>query len=132
MAQDLTDSFRLAYDNAASWTPDQLNAVVHELFNRFAEALDDWDASSGEEWMQFSANGQPVLYVRANLPLAIILSGYEGVLDDIPVVLISADDFQKVRFQLDVAVMRALFSAEAAGSLNPSGFTISELWRASI
>ena len=109
-----------------------MNAVVHELFDRFAAALDDWDASTGEEWAQFSANGQPILLLRTNLPLAIILSGSEGVLDDIPVVVISADDFNQTRFCMDAGMMQALFSPDAVRALNPDSFTINELWRASI
>ncbi len=132
MALDLSDSFQLAYENSGLWTPDRVNSVVHELFDRFAAALDDWDASSGEEWVQFSANGQPILYLRTNLPLAIILSGYEAVLDDIPVVVISAEDFQRTRFRMDAELMDAVFSPNAVRALDPNGFTINEFWRASI
>ncbi len=132
MTFDLSDTFQLAYENSALWTPERVNAAVHELFDRFAAALDDWDASSGEEWAQFSANGQPILYLRTNLPLAIILSGSESVLDDIPVVVISAADFHQTRFRMDAGMMQALFSPEAVQALNPDSFTIDELWRASI
>ncbi len=132
MAFDLSDSFQLAYENSGLWTPDRVNAVVHELFDRFAAALDDWDASTGEEWAQFSANGQPILLLRTNLPLAIILNGSEGVLDDIPVVVISAADFHQTRFCMDASMMQALLSPDAVRALNPASFTINELWRASI
>lgn len=132
MALDLSDSFQLAYENSHLWTPERVNGVVHELFDRFAAALDDWDASTGEEWAQFSANGQPILLLRTNLPLAIIVSGSEGVLDDIPVVVISADDFNHTHFSMDAGMMQALFSPNAVHALNPDSFTINELWRASI
>lgn len=130
MAYDLSDHFRAGWDYAATWTPDTLNTVVHVLIDRIAAATDDWDASSGEEWVQFSANGGVILYLRVNFPLAIILSGYEAVLDEIPVVVVSVEDFHQTKFSIDQTVVGVVFAHGVQRAFNPTSFTIQELWRA--
>lgn len=132
MAVDLTDSFRLAYEHAASWTPDDLNTAVHTILDRIASAVDDWDASSGEEWAQFTVEGAHILYLRADFPLALVCSGYEVLLSGINVVTVSVEDFRRTQCVMDAVVMEAILPIEVSSGIDPDGFTVYDLWRAAI
>ena len=131
MVSDLSDAFRVALNDAPNWTADTSNAAIHAILDRIGAAVDDWDASSGEEWVQFIVGEDAVLYLRIDFPLAIVLSGYEVLLEGIEVIVITADDFLRAKFRLDPALLPAIFSHTPDASINPNSFTIYELWRAS-
>lgn len=131
LTDDLTDAFRYAIDHAAAWSADMSSAVIHEILDRIAGAVDEWDASSGEEWVQFIVEGEAVLYLRIDFPLALVLRGYETLLDSIDVVAVASDDFQGQAYRIEPALLDAIFSHQATAALDPDSFTIYELWRAS-
>jgi hypothetical protein len=128
---DLTDAFRYAIEHAAAWSADTSSAVIHQILDRLAEAVDDWDASSGEEWVQFIVGSEAVLYLRIDFPLALVLRGYERLLDGIGVVTVAVDDFQGRDYRIDPALLGAIFSHTSPTALDPDAFTIYDLWRAS-
>lgn len=130
MNDDLSDAFRLALQHASSWTPEISTEAVNLLFDRIAAATDDWDASSGEEWVQFIANGSPILYLRVDFPLAFVLSGAEMLLEGIGVVVLTVDSFDDVRFSIHPSLLSDIFSHQNFGVLNPASFTVHELWQA--
>ncbi len=128
---DLTDAFRFAIEHAPAWTADTSSAVIHQILDRIADSTDDWDASSGEEWVQFISGSEAVLYLRIDFPLAIVLGGYETLLDGIDLVSVMVEDFQVDDYRIDPALVPAIFPHQATTALNPAGFTIYDLWRAS-
>jgi hypothetical protein len=134
MNHDLTDCFRLALKHASSWTPDHVNTAVHVLLDRMASVTDNWDAASGEDWVQFMMDGDTAIYLRVNFPLAITLENCVEMLEDMGVVIVAVDDFYETRYRMDAGVMKLVLAHRSAsgGLLDPNGFTIQELWRASI
>jgi hypothetical protein len=73
-----------------------------------------------------------VLYLRIDFPLALVLRGYEPLLDGIDVVSVAVDDFQRRDYRIDPTLLRRIFSHQpTVAALDPDGFTIYDLWRAS-
>ena len=134
MTYDLTDFFRTAVEHTPSWSPDHVNAAVHMVLDRMAEITDEWDAASGEDWVQFMIDGDVVIYLRVNFPLAFVIGGYETLLDDVGAVVVPVDNFQTTKFRVEFNLLRRIVThcSPTGGPLSPSGFTVQELWRASI
>jgi len=129
---DLTVLFLQAYEQKNSWSEEALVSTLHLLGTLFPFASLDWDEDAGESWARFLRRNNVFIYVRADMPVVIVLRAYASEVESAlsgQVVVINVPSMSAQNFSFDVSEIGRLFPEHIWSSdVNPNSFSIDELW----
>lgn len=143
MIYDLTQQLVEARKRVKSWSKDSfqqfITSITHDLDTSVTV---DWDSDAGEGWASVFHQTAPdkktvIAFIRVDAPLIIILTKWvnniKPTLETTEFVVIEVANMEAASYSLDASKIGVIFpDIFWSSAVNPSCFSISDLWYTTI
>jgi hypothetical protein len=136
---DLSQVLRRARESATDWSKGHLSEALQACSTLIEHVHLDYDDFAGESWARALVGDAVVAIVHNDVPLAFLLDKHANDqllhnLDEQGVVVVTIADFDAKEFSANASILNEVFGLEEwpTEAVNPSAFSILDLWWASL